>query len=166
MLKSITLLGLSGVLLEVHLLSNQKLLLQHLKRRRLRAPLHQLLLQLHFLAQINLQSLHSLNKECQLSSKRLVEANLLLQVDESTCFVYDWRICFSVSQMNSRHTKPHYFCAGLRKVTDDMKTKNRADRSGVVNSTAAAPAPEKTSRAGSFAFKSAPPKLELQMGRK
>ncbi|XP_047092307.1 cyclase-associated protein 1-like [Lolium rigidum] len=55
---------------------------------------------------------------------------------------------------------------GLRKVTDDMKTKNRADRSGVVNSTAAAPAPEKTSRAGSFAFKSAPPKLELQMGRK
>uniref|UniRef100_A0ACD5X6D9 Uncharacterized protein n=1 Tax=Avena sativa TaxID=4498 RepID=A0ACD5X6D9_AVESA len=57
--------------------------------------------------------------------------------------------------------------SGLRKVTDDMKTKNRADRSGVVNSTAAAaPAPPKTSRAGSFAFKSAPPKLELQMGRK
>jgi len=48
-----------------------------------------------------------------------------------------------------------------------MKTKNRADRSGVVNSTAAAAAPPpKTSRAGSFAFKSAPPKLELQMGRK
>ncbi|CAM0875079.1 unnamed protein product [Alopecurus aequalis] len=58
--------------------------------------------------------------------------------------------------------------SGLRKVTDDMKTKNRADRSGVVNSAAAAPAPapEKTSRAGSFSFKSAPPKLELQMGRK
>jgi adenylyl cyclase-associated protein len=57
--------------------------------------------------------------------------------------------------------------AGLRKVTDDMKTKNRADRSGVVSSTAAAPAaPEKTSRAGSFSFKSGPPKLELQMGRK
>ncbi|OEL29514.1 Cyclase-associated protein 1 [Dichanthelium oligosanthes] len=57
--------------------------------------------------------------------------------------------------------------AGLRKVTDDMKTKNRADRSGVVSSIAAAPAaPEKTSRAGSFSFKSGPPKLELQMGRK
>ncbi|PWZ24617.1 Cyclase-associated protein 1 [Zea mays] len=60
--------------------------------------------------------------------------------------------------------------AGLRKVTDDMKTKNRADRSGVVSSTAPAPAPaaapEKTSRAGSFSFKSGPPKLELQMGRK
>ncbi|AQK63293.1 Adenylyl cyclase-associated protein [Zea mays] len=40
--------------------------------------------------------------------------------------------------------------AGLRKVTDDMKSKNRADRSGVVSSTAPAPAaaPEKTSRAG------------------
>ena len=49
-----------------------------------------------------------------------------------------------------------------------MKTKNRADRSGVVSSSAAAPAaaPEKTSRAGSFSFKSGPPKLELQMGRK
>ncbi|AQK63297.1 Adenylyl cyclase-associated protein [Zea mays] len=58
--------------------------------------------------------------------------------------------------------------AGLRKVTDDMKSKNRADRSGVVSSTAPAPAaaPEKTSRAGSFSFKSGPPKLELQMGRK
>ncbi|KAL5218626.1 hypothetical protein ABZP36_019310 [Zizania latifolia] len=62
--------------------------------------------------------------------------------------------------------------SGLRKVTDDMKTKNRSDRSGVVSSTTAAPAaapaatPEKTSRAGSFSFKSGPPKLELQMGRK
>ncbi|ONM08736.1 Cyclase-associated protein 1 [Zea mays] len=57
--------------------------------------------------------------------------------------------------------------AGLRKVTDDMKTKNRAERSGVVSSAATpAAAPEKTSRAGSFSFKSGPPKLELQMGRK
>ena len=30
--------------------------------------------------------------------------------------------------------------SGLRKVTDDMKTKNRADRSGVVAAAAAAPA--------------------------
>uniref|UniRef100_A0A453H941 Adenylyl cyclase-associated protein n=1 Tax=Aegilops tauschii subsp. strangulata TaxID=200361 RepID=A0A453H941_AEGTS len=56
--------------------------------------------------------------------------------------------------------------SGLRKVTDDMKAKNRADRSGVVTSSAAAPAPAKTSRAGTFASKTGTPKLELQMGRK
>ncbi|KAL7118789.1 hypothetical protein ACP275_02G023500 [Erythranthe tilingii] len=51
--------------------------------------------------------------------------------------------------------------SGLRKVTDDMKTKNRADRSGVVA------AAEKEGRTGSPAFsKVGPPKLELQMGRK
>ena len=74
------------------------------------------------------------------------------------------RISLLLSDLINRHIKPHYCCAGLRKVTDDMKTKNRADRSGVVSSSAAAP--EKTSRAGSFSFKSGPPKLELQMGRK
>lgn len=51
--------------------------------------------------------------------------------------------------------------AGLRKVTDDMKTKNRADRSGVVGSSV------KESQAAPRAFsKVGPPKLELQMGRK
>ncbi|XP_010548053.1 PREDICTED: cyclase-associated protein 1 [Tarenaya hassleriana] len=51
--------------------------------------------------------------------------------------------------------------SGLRKVTDDMKTKNRADRSGVVG------VAEKESRTRSPAFsKTGPPKLELQMGRK
>ncbi|XP_074588051.1 cyclase-associated protein 1-like [Curcuma longa] len=51
--------------------------------------------------------------------------------------------------------------SGLRKVTDDMKTKNRADQTGVVAAT------EKGSRASSFSFrKEGPPKLELQMGRK
>ncbi|KAL9238203.1 hypothetical protein vseg_012663 [Gypsophila vaccaria] len=51
--------------------------------------------------------------------------------------------------------------SGLRKVTDDMKTKNRADRSGVV------PVAEKDSQVRSPAFsKTGPPKLELQMGRK
>ncbi|XP_047942360.1 cyclase-associated protein 1 [Salvia hispanica] len=51
--------------------------------------------------------------------------------------------------------------SGLKKVTADMKTKNRADRSGIVT------APEKGARAGSSSFsKSGPPKLELQMGRK
>lgn len=50
---------------------------------------------------------------------------------------------------------------GLKKVTADMKTKNRADRTGVVA------APQKEGRAGSSSFsKSGPPKLELQMGRK
>ncbi|KNA12973.1 hypothetical protein SOVF_121010 [Spinacia oleracea] len=51
--------------------------------------------------------------------------------------------------------------SGLRKVTDDMKAKNRADRSGVV------PVVEKEPRVKSSAFsKTGPPKLELQMGRK
>ncbi|XP_074334947.1 cyclase-associated protein 1-like [Apium graveolens] len=51
--------------------------------------------------------------------------------------------------------------SGLRKVTDDMKTKNRPDRGGAVTTT------EKESRPGSFSSaKTGPPKLELQMGRK
>ncbi|KAL0356715.1 UNVERIFIED_CONTAM: Cyclase-associated protein 1 [Sesamum calycinum] len=51
--------------------------------------------------------------------------------------------------------------SGLRKVTDDMKSKNRADRSGVVS------LPEKEGRAAPPAIsKTGPPKLELQMGRK
>ncbi|XP_038705671.1 cyclase-associated protein 1-like [Tripterygium wilfordii] len=51
--------------------------------------------------------------------------------------------------------------SGLRKVTDDMKTKNRADRSGHVG------IGEKESRTSSSSFsKAGPPKLELQMGRK
>ncbi|KAK9113124.1 hypothetical protein Scep_020643 [Stephania cephalantha] len=51
--------------------------------------------------------------------------------------------------------------SGLRKVTADMKTKNRADRTGVVG------APTKETRTSSPSFsKTGPPKLELQMGRK
>ncbi|KAK9677864.1 hypothetical protein RND81_11G172400 [Saponaria officinalis] len=51
--------------------------------------------------------------------------------------------------------------SGLRKVTDDMKSKNRADRSGVV------PVAEKESHVRAQASsKTGPPKLELQMGRK
>lgn len=54
-----------------------------------------------------------------------------------------------------------YSFVGLRKVTDDMKTKNRADRSGIVGVS------EKGGRANSPSFSRAgPPKLELQMGRK
>ncbi|RZC92562.1 hypothetical protein C5167_029340 [Papaver somniferum] len=51
--------------------------------------------------------------------------------------------------------------AGLRKVTADMKTKNRSDRTGVVG----ASAKEKPTSTSSFS-KTGPPKLELQMGRK
>jgi adenylyl cyclase-associated protein len=48
--------------------------------------------------------------------------------------------------------------SGLRKVTDDMKTKNRTDRAGIVS------AGEKNGRSNSPAFsKSGPPKLELQV---
>ncbi|KAG6709523.1 hypothetical protein I3842_06G136500 [Carya illinoinensis] len=50
--------------------------------------------------------------------------------------------------------------AGLRKVTDDMKTKNREDRTGVVGTS------EKGRTDTSTFSKSGPPKLELQMGRK
>ncbi|PKA51365.1 hypothetical protein AXF42_Ash002730 [Apostasia shenzhenica] len=51
--------------------------------------------------------------------------------------------------------------AGLRKVTDDMKTKNQADRTGLVNKN------EKEKRSSFPAFsKAGPPKLELQLGRK
>ncbi|KAG6484934.1 hypothetical protein ZIOFF_053459 [Zingiber officinale] len=50
--------------------------------------------------------------------------------------------------------------AGLRKVTDDMKTKNCVDRSGAVASA------EKGGCASSFTNTKVPPKLELQMGRK
>lgn len=53
------------------------------------------------------------------------------------------------------------YLIGLRKVTDDMKTKNRTDKTGIVGIS------EKESRAGSHAVsKVGPPKLELQMGRK
>ncbi|XP_074587371.1 cyclase-associated protein 1-like [Curcuma longa] len=50
--------------------------------------------------------------------------------------------------------------SGLRKVTDDMKSKNRVDRTGVVVSA------EKGSHASSITNAKVPPKLELQMGRK
>ncbi|WCJ33889.1 cyclase associated protein 1 [Euphorbia peplus] len=51
--------------------------------------------------------------------------------------------------------------AGLKKVTSDMKTKNRADRTGVVG----ASGKEGHTASPSYS-KSGPPKFELQMGRK
>ncbi|KAL2512209.1 Cyclase-associated protein 1 [Abeliophyllum distichum] len=51
--------------------------------------------------------------------------------------------------------------SGLRKVTDDMKAKNRVDKTGIVS------AGDKEGRTISPSFsKAGPPKLELQMGRK
>nr|GEU80506.1 cyclase-associated protein 1-like [Tanacetum cinerariifolium] len=51
--------------------------------------------------------------------------------------------------------------AGLRKVTDDMKSKNRKDRAGIVSS-----GEKETRKSASSAAKVGPPKLELVMGRK
>ncbi|KAK8518786.1 hypothetical protein V6N13_017947 [Hibiscus sabdariffa] len=51
---------------------------------------------------------------------------------------------------------------GLRKVTDDMKSKNRTDRSGVVSTTGKKP----RSSPATTVSKVRTPKLELQMGRK
>lgn len=50
---------------------------------------------------------------------------------------------------------------GLRKVTNDMKTKNRTDRAGLVSSTE-----KETRKSVPSVAKVGPPKLELVMGRK
>ncbi|GKB72442.1 cyclase-associated protein 1-like protein [Tanacetum coccineum] len=51
--------------------------------------------------------------------------------------------------------------AGLRKVTDDMKSKNRKDRAGIVSS-----GEKEARKSAPSAAKVGPPKLELVMGRK
>lgn len=58
-----------------------------------------------------------------------------------------------------------YFCCfkGLRKVTDDMKTKNRAERTGVVNANEIV---HKNLPSLSKSVVAPNPKFELQMGRK
>jgi adenylyl cyclase-associated protein len=53
--------------------------------------------------------------------------------------------------------------AGLKKVTAEMKTKNRPDRSGAVT---VAAGKDKNGTSGHSFSKTGPPKLELQMGRK
>lgn len=53
--------------------------------------------------------------------------------------------------------------AGLKKVTDDMKTKNRTDRAGFVST---GDKEVQKSKSASSAAKVGPPKLELVMGRK
>jgi adenylyl cyclase-associated protein len=54
-------------------------------------------------------------------------------------------------------------CKGLRKVTNDMKSKNRTDRTGVVTAEAKE---SRNASAPSSTKGPAPAKLELQMGRK
>lgn len=51
--------------------------------------------------------------------------------------------------------------SGLRKVTDDMKAKNRKDRAGIVSS-----GEKEARKSAASAAKAGPPKLELVMGRK
>lgn len=50
---------------------------------------------------------------------------------------------------------------GLRKVTDDMKSKNRTDRTGVVTAEG-----KENRNSPPFSSTKGPAKLELQMGRK
>ncbi|GJU17516.1 cyclase-associated protein 1-like protein [Tanacetum coccineum] len=62
--------------------------------------------------------------------------------------------------MPDNDSKGH-IAEGLRKITDDMKAKNRKDRAGFVSSG------EKEARKSALsAAKVGPPKLELVMGRK
>ena len=56
-------------------------------------------------------------------------------------------------------------CAGLKKVTDDMKTKNRADRSGAVPAGSVLIDKEVSSPAAAASIKTSKPKFELE-GRK
>ncbi|DBA84277.1 TPA: hypothetical protein ACH3X2_006334 [Trebouxia sp. C0005] len=56
--------------------------------------------------------------------------------------------------------------SGLKKVTDDMKTKNRADRSGAVPSSAPSSSTTTNKATATKAPVQAPPKLELVLGRK
>lgn len=81
-------------------------------------------------------------------------------VTSGNYYIWYFLLCFYIfgKSLSSSFWLPP---PGLRKVTADMKTKNRTDRTGIVN------APEKEARASSSSFsKAGPPKLELQMGRK
>lgn len=64
-------------------------------------------------------------------------------------------------------SKGEQVTSGLRKVTDDMKTKNRTDRTGAVSATSSSKGGSNNeSSAGTASVKAAPPKFELQMDRK
>lgn len=66
-----------------------------------------------------------------------------------------------MSAVFSELNKGEAVTAGLRKVTDDMKSKNRADRSGVV-SASAAPKPAAGAGPKAGAAPAKPPKLALE----
>lgn len=142
--------ALFGAQLENLLLIHQKLL-------------HQEPLPLHLLHQLrsSVQNLlrlhhHGQKKEWLLFSKKLIRGTLWLQVRPFTTqflrFSFLWAFWASVIWVT--------YIVGLRKVTADMKTKNRADRTGVVG------AGEKGRTSSPSFSKAGPPKLELQMGRK
>lgn len=63
-------------------------------------------------------------------------------------------------------TKGESVTSGLRRVTDDMKAKNRSDRSGLVSAPSKAPAASAPTAAAPAPKTSAPPVLELQNQRK
>ncbi|PNW83037.1 hypothetical protein CHLRE_06g304100v5 [Chlamydomonas reinhardtii] len=68
-----------------------------------------------------------------------------------------------VSKLFAELSKGEAITSGLRKVTDDMKAKNRPDRSGTVPASAApAPATAASASGKAAAAPSGPPKLELQ----
>jgi hypothetical protein len=60
-----------------------------------------------------------------------------------------------------RYAPGEAITSGLRKVTDDMKAKNRADRSGVVVAAAAKPAANGSKPAAAAVVK--PPKFALEV---
>ncbi|KAJ7564243.1 hypothetical protein O6H91_02G009100 [Diphasiastrum complanatum] len=70
----------------------------------------------------------------------------------------------SMSAVFSDLNKGEAVTHGLRKVTDDMKTKNRAERSGVV--AAGGPMVDKESNRATVSSNKGTPKFELQMDRK
>ncbi|KAL3158071.1 hypothetical protein ABBQ32_011678 [Trebouxia sp. C0010 RCD-2024] len=73
----------------------------------------------------------------------------------------------SMSAVFSELNKGNTVTSGLKKVTDDMKSKNRADRSGAVPSSTPSATKPSTSAAGKAAVPtSAPPRTELVLGRK
>ncbi|KAG2432042.1 hypothetical protein HYH02_013112 [Chlamydomonas schloesseri] len=72
-----------------------------------------------------------------------------------------------VTKLFAELSKGEAITSGLRKVTDDMKAKNRPDRSGAVPGSSAATAPSSSSATppsgkAAAAAPSGPPKLELQ----
>lgn len=92
--------------------------------------------------------------------------SLLVDVTKThSLFVYSlFIVCFCYNKLNTLRNVLH-FCSfvGLRKVTDDMKSKNRAERSSIVNTSEIV---QKKLPSLSKSVVAPNPKFELQMGRK